>query len=116
MSLVIETDAPPLKKWEDGSIRVGGTRVTLETVVEYYKLGRTAEEIAIAFPVLALGDVHATIAYYCKHREQVEAYLKEVEREGAEIRAKIEALPGQKEAVERLLLRMAEHRKQRRSQ
>lgn len=40
----------PLAQWEDGSIRVGGTRVTLDTVVARFKVGDTPEDIHDGFP------------------------------------------------------------------
>ena len=46
MSLAIAPESLPLIEHTDGVIRVGGTRVTLETVVEAFNEGATAEEIA----------------------------------------------------------------------
>jgi hypothetical protein len=38
-----------------------------------------------------LADVYSIFASYLRHRAQVEAYLAEQEREGAEIQSRIEA-------------------------
>jgi hypothetical protein len=40
---------------------------------------------------LALADVHATIAYYLRHRDEVRAYTKRRQEETESLRAKIEA-------------------------
>ncbi len=73
-----------------GAVRVGGTRVTLDTVVEAFGEGLTAEEIAQQYPVLELADVYAVIGYYLRHLEYVQAYLEERARSAAEPRARIE--------------------------
>jgi uncharacterized protein (DUF433 family) len=65
----IETDA-------GGNVRVGGTRVTLDTVIGAFKDGETPEEIALQYPVLRLADIYAVIAYYLREQEAVEAYLQ----------------------------------------
>ncbi len=56
-------------------IRVGQTRVTLESVIGLYEQGATAEEIALRFDTLNLHDIYATLGYYLGHRQQVQTYL-----------------------------------------
>ena len=65
----------PLSSELDGVIRVGNTRVTLETVVHEFKNGSTAEEIVYQYPVLDLADVYAVISFYLKNQAAVESYL-----------------------------------------
>ena len=43
MSLSIAVEPLPLSKDADGVVRVGGTRVTLDTLVEAFHEGLTAE-------------------------------------------------------------------------
>src|SRR5215204_2572614 len=43
--LPIGTDPVPLRADEDGAVRVGGTRVTLDSVVTAFREGETAEGI-----------------------------------------------------------------------
>jgi uncharacterized protein (DUF433 family) len=81
----------PLRIEESGAIRIGSSRVTLDLVVEQYENGMTPEDMVRAYDTLALADVHAAIAYYLRHREEVRAYLKQREEEAAALRAKIEA-------------------------
>ncbi len=65
----------PLSSELDVVIRVGNTRVTLETVVHEFKNGSTAEEIVYQYPVLDLSDVYAVISFYLKNQTAVESYL-----------------------------------------
>ncbi len=59
-----------------GTIRIGRTRVTLDTVVESFKSGETAEDIAFQYPTLELGEVYAAISYYLQNQSSVEEYLQ----------------------------------------
>jgi uncharacterized protein (DUF433 family) len=77
MSLAIDTEPVPLAANQDGVVRVGGTRVTLDTVVAAFEEGPTAEEIVQQYPALKLPDVYLVIGYYLRHRAEVEAYLQQ---------------------------------------
>ncbi|SPF55844.1 conserved hypothetical protein [Candidatus Sulfopaludibacter sp. SbA4] len=55
----------PMNLGADGVIRVGGTRVTLDTLVAAFREGETPEEIAQQYPSVALGDIYAVIATFC---------------------------------------------------
>jgi uncharacterized protein (DUF433 family) len=83
-------EPPPLRQDESGAIRVGSTRVTLDTVVLAWKEGATAEEIVYGYDTLNLADVHAVLSYYLRHAEQVETYLNQRREEAEELRRKIE--------------------------
>lgn len=76
MTLLIATEPIPLETDTDGVVRVGKTRVTLDTVVAAFSEGATAEEIAYQYPSLLLPDVYAAIAYYLRRRIEVEEYLR----------------------------------------
>jgi uncharacterized protein (DUF433 family) len=75
----IETDA-------DGVIRVGGTRVTLDTLVTAFEAGATAEEIAQQYPSVNLADIYSVIAYYLRHQSEVRTYLVERQRQASQVR------------------------------
>src|SRR5437868_5563278 len=61
-------------------IRVLGTRVGLETILEdYLESGMTAERIAGRYPTLTLEQVYATLTYYWRNKEAVDAYLQLVD-------------------------------------
>jgi uncharacterized protein (DUF433 family) len=68
---------PPIQADEEGLLRVGGTRVRLETIVNAFKSGSAAEEILLKYPSLNLTDIYAVITYYLWSREEVDAYLEE---------------------------------------
>jgi uncharacterized protein (DUF433 family) len=73
--------ALPLCVDEQGVIRVGHTRIPLETVLVAFQQGYTPEEIAMNFPVLSLEDVYAIVAYYLHNRGVLDSYLESLERE-----------------------------------
>ena len=60
----------------EGDIRIKGTRVGIETVLDDYLEGASPEEIAARYRSLSLEQVYATITYYLRNRAQVDAYLK----------------------------------------
>ncbi|MGF1498150.1 MAG: DUF433 domain-containing protein [Elainellaceae cyanobacterium] len=68
---------PPLRWDEAGGIRIGQSRVTLDSLLAAYHKGSTPEEIAIQYSALSLEDIYATIAYYLSHRQQVDDYLEQ---------------------------------------
>ncbi len=95
----------------DGVIRVGGTRVTLDTVITAFKQGATAEEIASQYPSLQLADIYTVIGYYLHHQDEIEVYLTQRQQEAVELRQKIEAHYGDRQGFrDRLLARKAEVR------
>jgi uncharacterized protein (DUF433 family) len=94
----IETDA-------DGVIRVAGTRVTLDTLVEAFNEGATAEEITQQYPSLELGDVYAVIGYYLHNRDEVEKYLEHRRVEAVRVRRENEARFDPEGIRDRLLAR-----------
>lgn len=65
----------PLRTGADGVVRVGGTRVTLDTVVEAFQDGATAEDVVQQYPSLVLADVHQILGYYLKHADELRAYF-----------------------------------------
>ena len=84
------TERVPIQTDADGVIRVGGTRITLDTVVAAFDAGATAEEIVQQYPSVALADVYSVITYYLRHRGEVEEYLTDRRQQAAEIRAQNE--------------------------
>lgn len=80
-----------LTKTEDGTIRIGKTRVALESVVYQFSIGATPEEIAQKYPVLKLAEVYAAIAYFLNNHEQVANYVLAQEAEGDIIQSNVES-------------------------
>ena len=85
MNFLIKVEPMPLEVNADGVVRVGGTRVTLDTVVAAFNQGATAEEILFQYPSLQLADVYAVISYYLRHQQDVEAYLHQRQQRASEI-------------------------------
>jgi uncharacterized protein (DUF433 family) len=108
MSLAISAEPAPLTVSPDGVVKVGGTRVTLDTIITVFKQGATAEEIVYRYPSLRLGDVYASIAFYLNHQEDVEAYLKQRQQQAQEIRQMNEARFDPQGLRDRLLARRVE--------
>ncbi len=73
----------PLSRDADGVIRVGGTRVTLESVIHEYQRGSNPDQIATEFPVLDLASIYHVVGYYLAHRAEVDAYLAQQASESA---------------------------------
>ena len=82
-------------------IRIKGTRVGIETVLnDYLELGLFPEDITLRYPTLSLEAVYATITYYWHNREQVDAYLRAWKEHGEHLRQEQERNPSP--AVQRL--------------
>ena len=101
----VSTLEVPLRRDDDGTLRVGRTRVTLETVVAVFNRGATPEEIVQRFPTLDLADVYAVAAYYLHNRGEVDAYLQQQQIEAEVVRREIERRFDPAGLRERLLAR-----------
>jgi uncharacterized protein (DUF433 family) len=108
MTLVVIAEPAPLQTNADGVVRVGKTRVTLDTVIAVFKQGTTAEEIVYRYPSLRLADVYAAIAFYLNHQQDVETYLQQRQQQAQEIRKINEARFDPQGLRDRLLARKAE--------
>ena len=92
MSLVIEQEAPPLRADETGAIRVGTTRVLLETVIQAFQDGASPESIVHRYSTLSLSDVYNTIGYYLRHQDTVEAYLNQREELAQSVQERLSSI------------------------
>ena len=86
-----ESKPPPLIESPDGSVRVTGSRVSLETVVGAFDAGSTAEEIAQQYPSLSLGSIYAVVAYILENRVAVDRYLAGRRQATGALQGEIEA-------------------------
>jgi uncharacterized protein (DUF433 family) len=92
MSVRVTAEPVPLTRDADGVLRVGSSRVTLDTVIAAFREGMTPEGIVEQYPSLRLADVYSVIGYVLNHTEEVETYLRdrqhlaEVVRQGNEAR------------------------------
>jgi uncharacterized protein (DUF433 family) len=93
MATLDTTQIAPLTFWEDGSIRIGSSRVPLDSVVREFTGGASAEQIQDDFPTLSLREIYGAISYYLDHEEQVEEYLRRRDQEAAQICGETEDRP-----------------------
>lgn len=76
MKLAIPSHAP-LAIDDDETVRVKGSRVTLDVIVRQFQQGATAEQIVEDFPSLSLREVYGTLYFYLDNSAAVEAYLQQ---------------------------------------
>ena len=105
MSAETSAGFSPLKTNEHGVIRVGQTRVTLDSVVVAFKEGATAEAIVHQYPTLALADVYAVLSYYLRNQKEVETYLQQRQARAEQIRQQLDERHQLSGIRERLLAR-----------
>lgn len=105
MSITLVEHPVPLRQLEDGTLRIGNSRIPLERVVTEFLDGSTPEEIVHQFPTLELGDVYAVISYYLAHRDSIDEYMQVRRREADELRREAEARFDPTGIRERLLAR-----------
>jgi uncharacterized protein (DUF433 family) len=58
------------------TIRVKGTRIGIEIIIENYLNGHSPEEIALRYPSLSLKQIYTTITYYLHNKKKIDAYVK----------------------------------------
>ena len=97
----------PLEIDADGVVRVGKTRVSLDTIILAFTDGATAEEIAQQYPSLQLADIYSVIGHYLRHPSEVEAYLGQRAHEAEHVRHQNEARSDTSGVRDRLLARRA---------
>lgn len=108
MVLAIETKPLPLTRDRDDVICISGTRVTLDTIVEAFLEGATAEEIAQQYPTLSLPDIYSVIGYYLNQKTEVNTYLQQRRRQALRVREQNETQFDPSGVRERLLARKQE--------
>jgi|SRR6516225_949155 uncharacterized protein (DUF433 family) len=80
MSLQVTAAPVPLASSADGVVRIGSSRVTLDTVVAAFGDGMTPEAIVEQYPSLRLAEVYSVIGYVLSHPGEVETYLRDRQR------------------------------------
>src|SRR5215470_14956060 len=91
MSLTVTTEPIPLESDADGVVRVGSSRVTLDTVVAAFREGMTPEGIVEQYPALRLAEVYSVIGSILSYPAEVEAYLRDRQRLAEAVRQENEA-------------------------
>ena len=70
---------------KSGTLHIAGTGVTVRTIVRYYKLGMSPEEIAAEYPHLSLAQVYGAMAYYHANRDEMDRHMAAEEAESERI-------------------------------
>jgi uncharacterized protein (DUF433 family) len=89
-TLIIQTMPQSFAPDADGVVRVGNTRITLDTVIIAFNEGATAEEIAFQYPSLNLSDIYSVISYYLRHNKDIDKYLQKRHKQAETIRRRNE--------------------------
>jgi uncharacterized protein (DUF433 family) len=69
-----------------GVIRVGGARVTLDTIFYAFLEGATPEEVMQRYPSLNLADIYAVFSYCANFQQDMAEYVREQETLAAAVR------------------------------
>ena len=64
----------------EGQYLVGGTRVSLDSLVYLFREGMSAESMVDSYPALTLEQVHGALAFYLANQKEIDANLAEGER------------------------------------
>ena len=96
------TQTIPLTLWKDGTIRVKGSRLLIDMIVNAHNRGECPEAIAEAFPSATVAEIYSIIAYYLNNKSKIDKYLMKREKEAEEIWKKIESDPKHKARIEEL--------------
>ncbi len=105
MSVVVSTTKLSFNRTPAGVLRIGSTRVSLDSVIHAFKQGLSPEEIALDFDSLTLSDVYSAISYYLQNKDEVEAYLAKRAAQDKQLRSEVETRFDPKAIRERLLSR-----------
>jgi uncharacterized protein (DUF433 family) len=89
-----ETAADYVFRTPEGGWRIAGSRVSLDSIVHAYWAGQSPEAIAEDFPTLSLEQVYGAIAFYLRHRREMDEYLAAQEARWEQLRQESEAAHG----------------------
>ena len=59
-----------------GHPRIAGTRIRVQNVALWTEQGQSPDEIVAAYPQLSLANVHAALAFYHDHREEMDRLIQ----------------------------------------
>ena len=102
----------PLRTDEGDVIRIGNSRVTLESVIADFHRGASPEEIAHHYSALSLSDVYLVVGYYLQNRAEVDAYVQRQRQLADEAQREYKADYPDDPLRKRLLARLEDQRRQ----
>lgn len=91
MTLQMDAIPVPMAMDASGSIRISGTRITLDDLMAHFDAGESPEEIVQELDALNLADVYLVRGYCLLHTEEVREYLDTRSEHANHTRAQIEA-------------------------
>jgi uncharacterized protein (DUF433 family) len=103
MATTIQPQSVPLQEDEGGTLRIAGSRVSLDSVLIAFEQGAIPETIIDMYPGLALADVYAVIAFCLRNRDFVDQYMARRSAEAERMRSEIAARPDRDAFKQRLL-------------
>jgi uncharacterized protein (DUF433 family) len=71
-----------------GRARIAGHRIRVQDIVLWTEQAQSPDQIVAHFPQLSLADVHAALAYYHDHREEIDGQIREDERFVTEMKSR----------------------------
>jgi uncharacterized protein (DUF433 family) len=70
----------------DGGFGVGGSRISLDSIVYAWRRGASPDCIQKSFPLLTLEEVYGAITFYLANNDEIDAYLIQEEIETEKMR------------------------------
>lgn len=92
MNILLGPIEVPLFLDNFGSLRITGTRVQLERIINAWNNGATPEGIVQSYDTLNLQQVYVILGWYLLYRKEVDAYLLQSEKDAEAFLATMEAL------------------------
>jgi uncharacterized protein (DUF433 family) len=72
-----------------GRARIAGTRIKVEFVYNWVeRQGMTPAQVVAEYPQLSMAQVHAALAYYWSHQDEIQRDIAEGEKLVAELKTK----------------------------
>lgn len=69
---------------------IAGHRIRVQDIVVLHEMrGMSPKEILDEYPTITLADIHAALAYYHDHREEIEEEFRKEDEWAAKIKAEI---------------------------
>jgi uncharacterized protein (DUF433 family) len=81
-----------IRQDEQGVLRVGATRVMLDSVVAAFHQGHSPETIAQQYPALSLEEVYGAFEDYLANKHEVDQYLRRQDEVWKQWREKAKAV------------------------
>jgi len=73
---------------------IAGTRIRVwDVYVHHERLGKSPDEIVRAYPHITLADVHAALAYYWDHKDEIDEQMRDADEFVAQLQDSNEVSP-----------------------